>query len=136
MKTITVRDLRRRGWSEIEATLRGVEEILITRDSKPVAKLVRVLEQVPKRKRWNPEEHKKWIKKVWGNKQVHLVDKYLRADPAVTMKTKAQKPVPGSFAASVESALKRAAKVARKTARMHGTRLYFWKNGKVVSVKP
>jgi hypothetical protein len=40
------------------------------------------------------------------------------------------------FAATVEPALKRAAKVARKTARMYGTRLYFWKDGKVVSVKP
>lgn len=79
MKTITIRDLRQR-WPEAEAALQVEEEILITRDSKPVAKLVRVVEQAPKRKRWNPEEHKKWIKKVWGNKQVRLVDKYLQAD--------------------------------------------------------
>ena len=79
MKTITIRDLHQR-WPEAEAALQVEEEILITRDSKPVAKLVRVLENVPKRKRWNPEEHKKWIKKVWGNKQVRLVDKYLKAD--------------------------------------------------------
>ena len=79
MKTITIRDLRQR-WPEAEAALQVEEEILITRDSKPVAKLVRVLENVPKRKRWNPAEHKKWIKKVWGNKQVRLVDKYLKAD--------------------------------------------------------
>jgi hypothetical protein len=38
-------------------------------------------------------------------------------------------------AASVEPALKRAAKVARKTAKMYGTPLYFWKNGKVVAEK-
>jgi antitoxin (DNA-binding transcriptional repressor) of toxin-antitoxin stability system len=79
MKTITIRDLRQR-WPEAEAALQVEEEILITRDSKPVAKLVRVAEKTSKRKRWNPEEHKKWIKKVWGNKQVRLVDKYLQAD--------------------------------------------------------
>jgi len=79
MKTITIRDLRQR-WPEAEAALKLEDEILITRDSKPVAKLVRLVQPETKRKRWNPEEHKKWIKKVWGNKQVRLVDKYLQAD--------------------------------------------------------
>lgn len=79
MKTITIRDLRQR-WPEAEAALQVEEEILITRDSKPVAKLVRITEPARKRKRWDPEEHRKWIKKVWGNKQVRLVDKYLHAD--------------------------------------------------------
>jgi len=41
-----------------------------------------------------------------------------------------------SFASSVEPALKRAAKVARKTARMYGTPVYVWKNGRVVAEKP
>lgn len=79
MKTITIRDLRQR-WPEAEAALKVEDEILITRDSKPVAKLVRLVQPETKRKRWNPEDHKKWIKKVWGNKQVRLVDKYLQAD--------------------------------------------------------
>ncbi len=79
MKSITIRDLRQR-WPEAEAALQVEDEIIITRDSKPVAKLVRVVPETPKRKRWNPEEHKKWLKKVWGNKQVRLVDKYLQAD--------------------------------------------------------
>ena len=39
MKTITIRDLRQR-WPEAEAALQLENEILITRDSKPVAKLV------------------------------------------------------------------------------------------------
>jgi hypothetical protein len=52
------------------------------------------------------------------------------------MKVKKKIATPKSFAASMEPALKRAAQVARKTARMYGTRLYFWKNGKVVSEKP
>jgi len=40
------------------------------------------------------------------------------------------------FSAAVGRALRRAAKVARKTARMHGTPIYIWKNGKVVAQKP
>ncbi|MDE2916387.1 MAG: hypothetical protein OXM00_04055 [Paracoccaceae bacterium] len=37
---------------------------------------------------------------------------------------------------SVGQALRRAAKAARKTARMHGTPIYIWKDGKVVAIKP
>ena len=40
------------------------------------------------------------------------------------------------FSAAVGRALRRAARVARKTARMHGTPIYIWKNGKVVAEKP
>jgi len=73
MKTITIRDLRQR-WPEAEAALQVEDEILITRDSKPVAKLVRVVPQKPKRKRWNPEEHLRWLKKVYGNKMLESSD--------------------------------------------------------------
>jgi len=38
--------------------------------------------------------------------------------------------------AAVGRALRRAVKVARETARMHGTPIYFWKDGKVVAEKP
>jgi hypothetical protein len=37
---------------------------------------------------------------------------------------------------AVGRALRRAAKVARKTARMHGTPIYVWEKGKVVAKKP
>jgi antitoxin (DNA-binding transcriptional repressor) of toxin-antitoxin stability system len=67
MKTITVRDLRQR-WPEAEAALQLESEILITRDSKPVAKLVRIPEQAPKRRRWNPDEHGRWQRRVSGGK--------------------------------------------------------------------
>ena len=43
---------------------------------------------------------------------------------------------PGSFAAKVGRALRRAARDAQKTARMYGTPLYVWENGKVVARKP
>jgi antitoxin (DNA-binding transcriptional repressor) of toxin-antitoxin stability system len=82
VKSITIRDLRHR-WPEAEAALQVEEEILITRDSKPVAKLVRISEPVRKRKRWDPEEHKRWLKKVWGGKMMPSSDAALaraRAD--------------------------------------------------------
>ena len=40
------------------------------------------------------------------------------------------------FSTAVGRALRRAARVARKTARMHGTPIYIWKNDKVVAEKP
>jgi antitoxin (DNA-binding transcriptional repressor) of toxin-antitoxin stability system len=63
MKTITIRDLRQH-WPEAEAALEVEDEILITRDSKPVAKLVRVSAAATKRPRWNMEDHARWQKKV------------------------------------------------------------------------
>ncbi len=42
----------------------------------------------------------------------------------------------GDFVAAVGRGLRRAAKAARKTARMHGTPVYVWKDGKVVAEKP
>jgi antitoxin (DNA-binding transcriptional repressor) of toxin-antitoxin stability system len=78
MKTITIRDLRQR-WPEAEAALEVEDEILITRDSKPVAKLVRFIRPEAKRPRWNPEEHRKWIKRVYGNKVFPSMDGELAA---------------------------------------------------------
>jgi hypothetical protein len=40
------------------------------------------------------------------------------------------------FSDAVGRALRRAARAARKTARMHGTPVYIWKDGKVVAEKP
>jgi hypothetical protein len=40
------------------------------------------------------------------------------------------------LAARVGRALERAAESARRTARMHGTPLYFWENGRVVAKRP
>ena len=47
-----------------------------------------------------------------------------------------KKPRRQSFAADVGRALRRAGAAARKTARMHGTPIYVWKDGKVVAEKP
>ena len=40
------------------------------------------------------------------------------------------------FAVAVGRALRRSARVARKVARMHGTPIYVWRDGKVVALKP
>jgi hypothetical protein len=47
-----------------------------------------------------------------------------------------KRPRTESFAASVGRALRRAGITARKTARMYGTPLYVWKDGKIVAEKP
>ena len=40
------------------------------------------------------------------------------------------------FAAAVGRALRRSARVARKTARLHGTPVYIWRDSKVVAERP
>jgi antitoxin (DNA-binding transcriptional repressor) of toxin-antitoxin stability system len=80
-KTITIRDLRQR-WPETEKTLQVENELIITRDGQPVAKLVRVAEEKAKRKRWNPEEHAARIKKILGSKVFPTIDKQLAEDRA------------------------------------------------------
>jgi hypothetical protein len=52
------------------------------------------------------------------------------------MKTPKTKTRPSDFAAAVGRALKRSARVARKTARMHGTPIYVLRDGKIVAEKP
>jgi hypothetical protein len=47
------------------------------------------------------------------------------------MKTKAKQPSP--FAAPVGRALRRSARVARRTARIHGAPVYIWRGGKFVA---
>jgi hypothetical protein len=52
------------------------------------------------------------------------------------MKSRKQTRKPSTFAALVGRALRRSAKKARQIARMHGTLVYVWKDGKVVGEKP
>jgi hypothetical protein len=52
------------------------------------------------------------------------------------MKTDKREAEMMQFAEGISRALRRAAKVARKTARAHGTPIYVWQNGKVVARKP
>jgi hypothetical protein len=43
---------------------------------------------------------------------------------------------PQDFATQVGKALRRAAREAHRIARIHGTPIYVWENGKVVAKKP
>jgi hypothetical protein len=52
------------------------------------------------------------------------------------MRAKVSKRKHEHFATGVGRALRRAAKDAQKVARMYGTPLYVWENGKVVAKKP
>ncbi len=81
MKTITIRELRQH-WPEAEAALQVEKEILITRDSKPVARLVRVDRTEAKRVRWDPKVHAARIRKILGAKVFSSSDAQLAADRA------------------------------------------------------
>jgi antitoxin (DNA-binding transcriptional repressor) of toxin-antitoxin stability system len=61
MKTISVRDLRQR-WPQAEAALATERVLIVTRDGKPVAKLIRFEEAARLR-----------MKKIWGHTRVSLV---------------------------------------------------------------
>ncbi len=52
------------------------------------------------------------------------------------MRSKVTKTKADDFAAKVGRALRRSRLAARKTARMHGTPIYIWRDGKVVAEKP
>jgi hypothetical protein len=52
------------------------------------------------------------------------------------MSPKPSKPKHDDFSRAVGRSLRRAAKQARKIAKMHGTPVYVMKNGKVVAEKP
>ena len=77
MKTISVRDLRQR-WPEAEARLQIEKEIVITRDARPVAKLVRIDERSKPRKRFDPVTHARWQRRIAGGKVSRWVDRAVR----------------------------------------------------------
>ena len=76
MKTVTVRDLRQK-WPETERALQKEHEILVTRDSKPVAKLVLYVPPEKSRKRFDAASHGKWQRKISGGKITRWVDEGL-----------------------------------------------------------
>ena len=78
MKSISVRDLRQR-WPAAEALLRVEKEIVITRDARPVARLVRIDDRPSARKRFDPAAHAKWQQRTAGGKVSRWVDRAVRA---------------------------------------------------------
>jgi antitoxin (DNA-binding transcriptional repressor) of toxin-antitoxin stability system len=65
MKTITVRDVRQR-WPDAERALETEREIIITRDGKPVARLLAVETEETARPRFDPEENRRWQEETFG----------------------------------------------------------------------
>ena len=57
--------------------LRIEHEIIITRDSKPVAKLVRIEPDTKRRKRFDPVAHAKWQRRMSGGTVTRWVDRAL-----------------------------------------------------------
>ena len=55
-------------------------EIVITRDSKPVARLVRFVEPRKPRKRFDPGKHAAWQARIGGRRVVRWVDEFLTRD--------------------------------------------------------
>ncbi len=78
MKMIPIRDLRQRR-PKAKAALRAKDEIIVPRDSRQMAKLVRVTQAEAQRPRWTPEAHRTWIRKVYGNKAFPGSDETLAA---------------------------------------------------------
>ena len=50
---------------------------MITRDAKPVAKLVRIAERAKSRRRFDPSAHARWQRKIAGGKISRWVDRAL-----------------------------------------------------------
>jgi antitoxin (DNA-binding transcriptional repressor) of toxin-antitoxin stability system len=76
MTSLTIRDLRQR-WPEAEKALETEEEIIITRDGKPVAKLTRYTEPAKKRRRFDPDKQMAKMKKFWGGKVLPSMEQML-----------------------------------------------------------
>jgi len=66
MKIATVRDLRY-DFPKIEAWLAGGEEILITKHSKPVARITQA-SAVPKRKLPPQPDYEARLQRIWGDR--------------------------------------------------------------------
>jgi antitoxin (DNA-binding transcriptional repressor) of toxin-antitoxin stability system len=83
MRTMTVRDIRLK-WPEAERDLRAEGEIIVTRDSKPVARLLPfVPNRVSKRTRFDPDAHMRWLRRFWaGKRKPPSTDELLARDRA------------------------------------------------------
>ncbi len=81
MKSLTIRDLRLH-WPAAEKSLQIENELLITRDGQPVAKLVLWEEPAPKRTRWDPEKHAARIRKIVAGRMFSGSDERLAMDRA------------------------------------------------------
>ena len=78
-RNLTVRDLRLH-WPQAERRLRTEREIVVTRDGRPVAKLVAYGPTQPARERWTPERHLQWLRRTWKEPVEPSTDELLARD--------------------------------------------------------
>jgi antitoxin (DNA-binding transcriptional repressor) of toxin-antitoxin stability system len=81
MTSLTIRQLRQR-WPDAEKALEKEDEIVITRDGKAVAKLVRFSESPQKRPRFDADRHIARLMKTSGGKVFPSSDARLAAQRA------------------------------------------------------
>jgi antitoxin (DNA-binding transcriptional repressor) of toxin-antitoxin stability system len=81
MKTMTVRDIRLK-WPEAERALARVGEIVVTRDSKPVARILPYEGRSrDRRARFDPAAHERWLERFWRTRSPGpSTDELLRDD--------------------------------------------------------
>jgi antitoxin (DNA-binding transcriptional repressor) of toxin-antitoxin stability system len=70
METVTIRELRQ-NWPAVEKRLAAVGELAVTRDGAAVALLAppRPVTAKPSAKRFDPAEHARLIRKIWGSEK-------------------------------------------------------------------
>ena len=80
---MSVREIRQK-WPEAERALAREGEIIVTRDSKPVAKIVSYREPLKKRPRFDFVAHEKWLREFWKKqpRQTTTIDEELARDRA------------------------------------------------------
>ena len=78
---MTIRDIRLH-WPEAERAIAGGDEIVVTRDGRPVARLLPyVAPPEPERERFDPAAHLEWLAKVEkGKRPGPTTDAMLAAD--------------------------------------------------------
>jgi antitoxin (DNA-binding transcriptional repressor) of toxin-antitoxin stability system len=71
IEAVTVRDLRQRWPKPSGPSSEG--EIIVTRDAKPVAKLIRYAEPTRPRARFDPAQHGQWQRRTSGGRVTRWV---------------------------------------------------------------
>jgi antitoxin (DNA-binding transcriptional repressor) of toxin-antitoxin stability system len=81
MVRMSVRDIRLK-WPEAEKQLAAVGEIIVTRDSVPVARLVPFTPRAARRRaHFDPVAHKRWLRAFWKRQRVDVsTDELLQRD--------------------------------------------------------
>jgi antitoxin (DNA-binding transcriptional repressor) of toxin-antitoxin stability system len=81
MVRMSVRDIRLR-WPEAERKLASAGEIIVTRDSVPVARLLPFApRRASRRARFNSAAHKRWLRAFWKGQRVRRsTDQLLQHD--------------------------------------------------------